>query len=277
LVLHTAVIPPEFIRDKMASENGELNMKTVLRRLAVGVVFLGWAQIASAQTADEIVEKHLAAIGGRAALAKLKSRSMVGTMTVSTQAGQVSGSIEILNQAPNKTRTLIKLDLSALGAGQMVLDQRFDGKSGYVIDTLRGNREITGQQLEEMSSASFPNPFLNYKEMGATVELGGKEKVGERDAYVLLFKSKAGFVARQYVDAESFLPLKATVKITDPQVGEIEQTTELFEQRDVDGVKVPFQVKSTNAFQSSIINITKVEHNTTIDETLFSKPAGDGK
>ena len=81
------------------------------------------ARIASAQTADDVVEKHLSAMGGRAALGKLTSRSTVGTMTLSTPAGDITGPIEILSQPPNKTRTLIKMDLSALGAGRAVSAQ----------------------------------------------------------------------------------------------------------------------------------------------------------
>ena len=52
----------------------------------------------------------------------------------------------------------------------------------------------------------------------------------------------------------------------------MEQTTELLDYRDVDGVKVPFQVKATSAVQTSSVVISKVEHNATIDEALFSKP-----
>src|SRR6266849_2023240 len=100
------------------------------------------AGLARAQTADEIIEKHLTALGGRAALGKLTSRSMTGTISLSTPAGDVSGPVEILSQQPNKSRTLITLDLSSFGAGQMIFDHRFDGASGYVVDTLRGNRDI---------------------------------------------------------------------------------------------------------------------------------------
>src|SRR6185295_12160740 len=105
-------------------------MMAVSRRLAIAILVLGWTGLAHAQTADEIVEKHLAAIGGRAALAKLKSRTMTGTITVSTPGGDISGPVELVAQAMNKSRMLIKLDLSALGAGQMVFDQRFNGETG---------------------------------------------------------------------------------------------------------------------------------------------------
>jgi hypothetical protein len=239
----------------------------------MAAVLLGWGRITSAQTADDVIEKYLTAIGGREALGKLTSRSAVGTITLSTPAGNITGPIEILNQRPNKSRTLINVDLSALGAGPMTLDQRFDGTSAYALDTLQGNRDITGNQLENMKNGMFPTPFLNYKEQGATVELGGKEKVGERDAYLLIFRPKSGSVARQYIDAESYLPVKLVVKVDVPQIGELEQVTELSDFRAVDGVKIPFSVKATSSVQSFTIALTKVEHNTKIDETLFSKPA----
>src|SRR5215831_3772698 len=247
--------------------------KTISTRLLIAALFLASMPIAFAQTADDIVEKHLAALGGRAAMEKLKSRSMKGTITVSTPVGDLTGAIEILNQQPNKQRTFTQLDLSAVGLGKMIQDQRFDGTSGYVIDTMQGNRDITGEQLEAMKNGSFPNPLLDYKQAGATVELSGKEKVGEREAYVLVFKPKSGPVARSYIDAESYLPIKQVVKINVPQVGgEVEQTTEVSNFKEVDGVKIPFQIRTTSAIQTVMVNVTQVEHNTQIDQTLSPNP-----
>jgi hypothetical protein len=124
-----------------------------------------------------------------------------------------------------------------------------------------------------MKAGSFPSPFLKYKEGGSTVELSGREKVGSRDAFLLLIKPGSGPVVRAFIDAENYLLLKQVVKVAVPQIGgELEQTTDFVDQRDVDGVKVPFQVKSTNAVQTSTVTITKVEHNATIDQSLFSKP-----
>ena len=181
-------------------------LKNGSRRLVLLTLFLGCVQLAAAQTADEIIGKHLAALGGRTALNNLKSRSLKGTISVSTPVGDITGPIEILNQVPNKSRTFIQLDLSGVGLGKVIQDQRFDGTSGYVVDTMQGNRDITGDQLEAMRNAQFPSPLLNYKEMGATVELAGKEKAGDRDAYVLVGKPKAGPAVRQYIDAETYLP-----------------------------------------------------------------------
>jgi zinc protease len=253
--------------------------KIVLKRVFIAVLFLGFAQTVLAQTADEVIEKHFAALGGRATLTKLKSRSMRGTITVPTPVGEISGLIEVLNQEPNKSRTFIELDLAAVGGpGKMIQDQRFDGTTGYVIDSLQGNRDITGQQLDAMKNGSFPNPLLNYKEAGTTVELSGKEKLGERDAYVLVIKFKNGIAARQYIDAETYLPVKQVTKVNVPQIGQdIEQTTEMSDFRDVDGVKMPFRIKTSSSLQTIDVRISQVQHNIQIDQALFSKPTDSAK
>ena len=253
-------------------------LKNGPQRLVLLALFLGCVQIATAQTADEIIEKHLAALGGRTALNNLKSRSMKRTISGSN-IGDLTGSVEILNGVPNKSRTFVQIDLSDLGLGKFVRDQRFDGTSGYVIDTMQGNHDITGEQLDAMKNAQFPSPLLNYKGMGTTVELAGKEKVGDRDAYVLIGKPKAGPVIRYYIDAETYLPIRSVMKIMVPQLGtEVEQTTETSDFREVDSVKVPFRIKTTSSLQTVLVTITQVEQNKQIDQSLFSKPdANTGK
>jgi hypothetical protein len=131
-------------------------MRTSAARLVLAIILAAvGARSASAQTAEEIVEKSITALGGRAAHAKIKSRSMSGTITISTPVGEVQGTIETLNAAPNKQRTLVKADLASFGAGLLEVDQRFDGSTGYVLDTLQGNRDITGNQLDNMRNSAF--------------------------------------------------------------------------------------------------------------------------
>ena len=72
-------------------------MKTASRTLLITGLLLGIAQAASAQTADEIVERHIAAIGGRAALTKLTSRSNTGTITLTTPVGDLTGPLELIS------------------------------------------------------------------------------------------------------------------------------------------------------------------------------------
>ncbi|RPJ76576.1 MAG: hypothetical protein EHM24_01985 [Acidobacteria bacterium] len=231
------------------------------------------ATAAGAQTADEVVEKHLAAMGGRAALSKLTTQTATGTITISVQGADLGGTLEIYHKAPNKARTYFKMDLSAMGAGEMVVDQRCDGKTAYASNSMNGDREITGNQLQAMLNATFPTPLLAYKEAGAKVELAGKEKIEGRDAHVLVFTPKAGPASKQYFDAETFMLVRSVSKMDVPEMGgEVEQTTDVSDYRDVDGMKVPFVLKVSTPMQGIAIALTKVEHNKPIEDAMFSRP-----
>ena len=248
-------------------------MKTALRRVAASALLALLAPPALAQTADEVIEKHLAASGGRDALAKLTSRIASGAIALTTPVGELPGTIEMSAERPNKSRTLIRLDLSAAGGGQLVSDQRFDGTTGYVIDTFNGNREITGSQLEAMRNASFPTPLLDYRAGGAAVELAGQEKAGAQDAYVIRLSPKTGPSVRLFIDAATFMLVKTIMTLDVPQLGgTVEQVIEFSDFRDVDGVKVPYTVRSVNPLQSIVATMHDVKHNVDIDDSSFAKP-----
>ena len=248
-------------------------MKTAMRWAAAAGVVL-WAGAAQAQTADEAVEKALAAMGGRTALTKLTTRVITGTMTVSTQGVDVPGTIEMSYKAPNLARSFMKLDLSAYGGAEMVIDRRCDGKTAFEINSQTGVKEITGNQLENMLNASFPTPFLSYKQAGARVEVAGKEKLGEKDVIVLVYTPKIGSVSKLYFDAQTWQPIRSVVKMNVPEAGgEIEQTTDPSDYRDVDGVKIPFTLVQSSPIQSLTIRIQKVAHNTPLDDTIFGRVA----
>jgi hypothetical protein len=90
---------------------------------------------------------------------------------------------------------------------------------------------------------------------------------------VLIFKPKTGSPARQLIDAETYLPARVVVKLDIPEAGgEVEQTTDVSDYRAVDGIKVPFAIKVSSAVQTFTITVTKVEHNVTIDPSVFARP-----
>jgi hypothetical protein len=253
----------------------EAVMKSSLR-IAVAVGIVACAAPAFAQKdAEAVIEKSIAALGGRDAHAKIQSRRASGTVSISTPVGEIAGTIDLVNARPNKARALIKADLSALGAGELTVDQRFDGSDGFVLDSLQGNRAISGTQLETMRNSAFPHPYLNYKELGASAQLTGKETVGGREAFVIQFDPATGPEIRNYIDAETLLPIKTVMKVEIPQLGqEVEQTTEFFDYKDVDGVKIPLRLRTSSSVQTITITLTNVEHNGKVDDALFVKPAG---
>jgi hypothetical protein len=228
---------------------------------------------ALAQTADEVVEKHLAAMGGRAALAKLTSQVASGTLAIQAQGADLGGTIEIAKKAPNKSRTLMRIDLSSVGGSEMVVDQRCDGKTAFASNSLQGDREITGAQLQSMLNASFPSSLLNYKEAGAKVELLGRETAGAKPVLALQYTPASGPALKLYLDAETYLATRSVVKLSVPEAGgEVEQSTDVTDYRVVDGVQTPFLVTVSGAGQVLTITLAKVEYNVALDDAVFSRP-----
>jgi len=139
---------------------------------------------------------------------------------------------------------------------------------------MQGDREITGSQLQSMLNSTFPTPLLDYKSAGAKAELAGKDKVGDRTAYVLLYTPKGGSAIKEFIDAETYLILRTVLKVDMAEAGgELEQTSDTSDYRDVGGFKVPFSISTANAAQTVKITLTNVEHNKPIDDAMFSRPA----
>ena len=256
------------------SQQGDTDMDRWLKTLSVLAVGLLWTSMAQAQTADDIVEKHLSAIGGRASLGKLTTQAATGTLVISTQGVDLSGSVEVYRKSPNKARTLIRIDLSSVGGGgEMVIDQRCDGTSAFSSNSMQGDREITGSQLQGMLNASFPSPLLNYKAAGATIELLGKDKVGDRAVFVVQYTPKAGPASKNYFDAETYLLLRNVATIDMPELGgPVEQTSEFGDYRDAGGMTLPYRVTVINAAQTVSLSLAKVELNAAVDDAMFARP-----
>ena len=226
---------------------------------------------AAIQTADDVIEKHLAAVGGRAALGKLTTRRATGTVTITTPGGNITGPIEISSKAPNKTRALMKLDLTPLGVTEtMVLQQKFDGKAAWMLNSLQGDTEITGNQLENMRNASFPTPLLNYKEAGGKVELLPRATVAGKEYVTLRLAPKTGSAVTMYLDPATFLVMRTSARVNTPELGDLDNTSEVSDYRDVAGLKVPFVIVNANSAQTVTIKLEKVEHNVPLDDAIFS-------
>jgi len=226
----------------------------------------------TAQTADEIVEKHLAALGGREVLGKVRSQRATGTVIISAGGAEFSGPIELSAKAPNKIRAYMELDLSALGGpANMAVEQRFDGTAGWTINPQQGTTPITGDQLETMKNDTFPSPLLDYKTGGARVEVQPKQSLDGKDTIVLLVTPKSGPATRMFLDAQTYLPVRSVARINSPELGgEIDQTSDFSDYRAVDGFKVAFVSTHSNAAQTVTIKLDKVENNVALDDAIFT-------
>lgn len=227
---------------------------------------------AQALTADQIIEKHLAALGGREALGKITSRRAIGTISVTTPMGDLGGPIEMVAKAPNKMRADIRIDLTAVGGpGEMVITEMFDGTTGWSMNSMQGDNPMSGDQLEAAKNNFFPSPLLNYKQAGITATLEPSQQINGKATHVVLFSPKSGPKERMFFDAESLMLVRSTSTMTLPQTGLTETLSEPSDYRVVDGVKVAFALAQTAGGQSVTMTFTKIENNVPIDDARFVK------
>jgi outer membrane lipoprotein-sorting protein len=215
-------------------------------------------------TAEQVLEKGIAASGGREAMAKITSRAAKGSVDV-TFAG-ITAPTEVYAKAPNKMVSITTVE------GYGIIKNGFDGTVGWSDTPEAGIQEFKGERNEEAKRNASFNGILSWKELYDKAELKGKEKVGERDVYVVVLTPKVGKPVTQYYDATSF-ELIRQVQTTITDQGETEIRSEFSDYKDIDGVKAPMTIKQTIPMGDLIIKLTEVTHNVEIEDAKFAKPA----
>jgi len=229
------------------------------------------AGFAPPQSVDDAIERHLDALGGRAALARITSRASIGRVTIASAAGEVTGSIESYAQVPNKSRTVMRLDLSPRGLGEMTIDQRFDGTTGVVINSLQGTTDITGDQLEDMRSGTFPSTLMTYKQQGLRADLLPPGSVDGKDAIVISLKPRRGPAVRMFFDADTHLLVRTVATVVAAQVGTMDVRTDFSDYRRVGDVLVAFHTVTSSSLQTVTIAFTDIRDNVPVDDAMFLK------
>jgi zinc protease len=218
---------------------------------------------AALPTADEVVDKYVNAIGGKEAYEKLSSRLSKGTFELPAMGA--SGSLEIHAKAPNKTISII--DIPGFG----LVSRCYDGTTGWAQDPQTGIRELTGTELAIQKRGADFFQAVRMKDLYPKRELKGKEKVGEREAYLVEAVPSEGGPVKMYFDTETSLLTRVELEADSPQ-GKLDVQTVLSDYTEVDGIKLPFTIRQATGALDFVIKIQEVKHNVPIDDEKFKKP-----
>ena len=214
-------------------------------------------------SADEIFNKYAAALGGQSTIDKLKSRTAKGTIT---QANGNSFQFEVSQAAPDKFYLLVTTPQGTVQRG-------FNGQVGWE-KTARGVREVTGDELINLKAANGLFTLLKLKEQYARPPRVRKDKLGDRDVYVVDGTTTENRRMRLYFDAGSGLLLRRTTTMS-TIVGIIPDQIELEDYRDADGLKFPFTARAATlevGNPTSTRTFTELKLNAAVDESKFNMP-----
>ena len=105
------------------------------------------------------------------------------------------------------------------------------------------------------------------------MKVRGTEKIGDRDTYVLVFSVDPDTIIRYFFDTQTGLLLRQ-LTTTRTLLAPVPEQVDFEDYRDVDGVKLPFTVRSsdTSTFSTATRRFTEIKHNVAVDDNLFAPP-----
>lgn len=178
-------------------------MRKSLSMLLFAILLAG---VARAQTVEELIEKNLAARGGKDKITAVQSIRMSGKLNM---GGQMEMPMTMELKRPDKMR----MEMTIQG---MTLVQAYDGENGWTIMPFGGKKDPEPMPADQRKSmreqADFDGVLVNYKEKGHQIDLVGKEELEGTSVYKLKVTRKEGDVTYVYLDAESYLEIKNTMR-----------------------------------------------------------------
>ena len=142
-------------------------MKTLKSLSALLFVFC-FTVTTTAQTAEEIIQIYLENIGGSENWNKVEALKI----TANANQGVMENPLELTQLSDGRTAKVLNIQ------GQTVKQNVFDGETLWNTNMMSQKAEKSSQEDADnakQEAANFPDPFLNYKAKGFSVEFMGKE------------------------------------------------------------------------------------------------------
>jgi len=225
----------------------------------IGVAFLLnlCSTVVSAQTLDEIVTKHIEAVGGKENWNKIKS------MKIDAVIKQQGAEFHLTSYMVDKKA--YRSNFTAMGMTSYNIITNTEGWNYSPFQGQTKPEPITADDLKnEQDDLYLADKFITYKELGKTLDYYGKDDFDGTECYKLKMIDKIGKETTYYLDVENYLVLKETTKRK--VNGQVEEGTETFSDYKTlpEGVVYPMY--------ESGMEITKIEINPSIDNALFQVP-----
>jgi photosynthetic reaction center cytochrome c subunit len=228
-------------------------------------------------TAEQVLDKYVQAIGGKAPVDKIKTRWTQITLlrprlvnsgnsrAVILNRGE-SWTVESFQKTPNKY-------LSITTTPDGVIYQGFNGTVGWTKST-RGQREMNAAEVARIKRQADLYNDLNLKDRYSELRLNGKSTIGDKEVYVVEARSLENKTEKLFFDVKSGFLLRRVV-FTEIKLGLDPEQTDYEDYRKVDGVWLPFTIRVSyldDNHYGTTRTVTKVRQNIQIDDAKFEAP-----
>jgi len=218
-----------------------------------------WAQ--DLPSAEKVIGAHLEAIGGKAAIKKVDSRTLKGTFVL-VDMGMEAPIVRYIT--PSAAR--FEIEFEGYGSYESGL---IDGVA-WQVHPMEGAELLEGARKAEYERqiAVARNDLLDWKKFFTKAECRGEETLEDVACYVVAMTPKEGEPINCHFDKKSGL----LTHIVGEDDNGYEITTTMSEYKGVEGVKLPHKITNMGGQLSFEIVWESVEVNTDIPAEELSPP-----
>lgn len=227
--------------------------------LRLAALLLLFALPGNAQSAADVIKRHVKATGGEKRLQAIAGVRYTGTVSVD------GGEPRPFTQLARRPDRLYSEMQTAAGA----MIDACNGRSAWREDPVGGLRTVTGrEQTRARATALFRNDrFLSYKKEKVKVGFAAPETILGRDTLAVEFTNPAGIQRRLYFDKENYA-LRGEVQEYDEGREEVTYG----DYRSVNGVREPFRWTIRRGGRRFDVVLSEVVHNPAADDSVFDFP-----
>ncbi len=213
--------------------------------------------------AEAILDKYIEVTGGAARYATLKTQVSAGAVELSNQG--LTGTITIYRASPNLVYSVIDLPIGKIEDG-------FDGAIAWSKSPMMRPRIKQAQERASAVDLALFNGEARWREQFASVELIGREKVGDHDCHKILLTAKSGATQTRYYDTGTNLLLKLSVVVKSP-AGEFPTETLFSDYQEDGGILSAHRWIQNVMGQQIITTLKRVDYNSEVSADRFVVPA----
>src|SRR6267143_1483654 len=215
---------------------------------------------ATLPSAEQLLDKYLAAIGGADALQKITSRVQKGTITA---FGGQHFPVDVYSKAPDKRLSVMHLQGGDSFTG-------FDGKRGWLSVPGRVHMMSAAENAAARIDADLYLP-AHLKTLYQEFRVNAGDKIDGHETYMVVGQTEGQPPLRLYLDKESGLLLRL-IRYAETPLGRNPTQIDYADYRDANGVKMPFRWTLARPGNRFIIQIEQVQQNFPVDDAKFAPP-----
>lgn len=204
--------------------------------------------------ANEILEQHVKAIGGKEKIAAVKSIKI--KQLISANGSDIPQELTIVPGEAMRT------EINAMGNKMIVCINGNEGWQSTGTQTMA----LPAEYIKSMKSQTDVfGPLVNHQEAKMQVTYIGIEKLSKKEeAFKLKLKDKDGNESEAYISTKDYMFVKLTSKGTDIL---------FLDYKDYDGIKMPQSIEMVSANGKVVIADRQIIINPKIEENTFKMPS----